>query len=79
MIGLLFSHTRNALVKVFENRVVYTIPKYFDAEGLKGYNVKVRDLPDSIEVVFTPPQTPPQTPPHTPKSSPDTTTSSRLV
>jgi hypothetical protein len=72
---MLFAHTRNMLVEVFKSRVVYTIPKYFDEEGLKAYGVSVRNLPDRIEVVFTPPQTPP----HTPKSSPDTTTPSRLV
>ena len=75
---MLFAHTRNMLVKVFENRVVYTIPKWFDAERLKGYGVEVRNLPHSVEVVFTPPRTPPPPPP-TPKSSPDTTTPSRLV
>ena len=71
----MFAHTRNMLVEVFKSRIVYTIPKYFDEEGLKAYGVSVRNLPDRIEVVFTPPQTPP----HTPKSSPDTTTFSRLV
>ena len=75
MFRLLMSHTRNMLVEVFKSKVVYTIPKYFDEEGLTAYGVSVRNLPDRIEVVFTPPQTPP----HTPKSSPDTTTSSRLV
>lgn len=77
MIGFLLSHTRSALVEVFKNRVVYTIPKCLDAEGLRGYSVEVRNLPHHIEVVFTPPRVP--IPPCKSRSTPDTTTPSRCM
>ena len=53
MIGFLMSHTRNALLEIFNNRIVYSIPKYLPQECLMGYSVEVKNLPHHIEIVFT--------------------------